>query len=230
MIYNGVDLSDFFIVHCPSESILPSIKLSTQSVAGMHGAMYLGKTYEPMSIDVQMLMRPDADRAEALQALAELLAVDEPKELYIGDRCYMAVPSGETALESQWKPGGGTVTFYCPDPIAYGDHRSKRFTTSGTVSIGGDYPTKPIIQAVPASGSLWRITDSRTGKFIRVNYAFNGTNTLLIDCEAQACTIDGSLADRYVTLESDYFELSPGDAMLSATNGSVEVRWRDRWL
>lgn len=233
MIYNGVDLSDYFIASSASNSLMPSVKINTQRVSGKDGEIYLGRHYEPREIKVKMLMNPTCDKEEAFMSLAEVISSESPKELVIeedSERSYMAVVSGGTDLDSLWRYGGGEIVFYCPDPIAYGCEHEHRFNTSGSFYVGGNYPTRATIEAVPLAGSTWQIVNANTGKFIKVNYPFDGTDYLILDMDAQVCTVNDVIADKYVTLDSDYFQFDPGTVTLNASTSSVIVRWRDRWL
>jgi predicted phage tail component-like protein len=233
MIFGGVDLGDYLIAAGAVDSLLPPIEAVVQEVPGMDGARYIGRKIGPRTIKMKVLMRPTADRAGNIRELAAVLLSDEPKRLVLdGDpeRSYMAVLSDDSALDSLWRHGGCELTFTCPDPVAYGRRRRATFGSEGRFRVGGTYPARGVLEVVPASGSAWQVTNVNTGRFVRVEAAFNGSRRLRIDMRAQRCTIDGAAADGYVTLASDYFDLPPGEAHLSTTNGSSTMTWEDRWL
>lgn len=233
MIFNGVDLSDYFIAYSVSRSVLPEVNLSTQDVPGMDGTRVLGSRLSPRSFTVKFLFRKSLDRYDVAHDLAEILYTEKPKELIIEPgKYYMAMVSGSVDLDSLWKAGGGEFEFYCPDPIAYEiDERTVEFTGSGKMAVHGTYKTYPVIEVSPAVGSSnYQITNANTGKFVKIDRAFSSASKVVIDMQAQRVTIDGKKADMYVDLDSDFFSVDPGDVELSSTGGNVKVRWHDRWL
>lgn len=237
MIYNGNDLSQYMIVASPTRSILPEVEVSYDDVPGMDGGQYVSRRLLPRTIDVRVLLRKSAfGRSESARILAPLLLADGPAPLVLDDepgRYYMAILSGATDLDSLWRAGGGTISFLCPDPVAF-SCSPRTYSVSRNAQklyLGGTYGSWPVIRAVPASGaSYYRVTDYGTGKYLQVDASFDGGKVLTIDMAGKHCDIDGANADRYVTLESDYFKMVPGENDLRFSSGSAEVEVADRWL
>ena len=56
---------------------------------------------------------------------------------------------------------------------------------------------------------------------------------LIIDTEAMTVTLNGENAVAYVTDDSIFFKLAPGDSTLSFAGGEqadIRILWKDRWL
>ncbi len=238
MIFNGRDLSQFLLVEHCSRSTLPEVELTTQDVSGMDGTQFVCRRLKPREIECQMLMRPlGMPVPEAARRLAAALSAPEPAPLILDDepdKYYMAILSGATDLDSLWRFGGGTMTFYCPDPIAYSKDESSLASTGTKLEpeVGGTYPAWPVIAATPAANtSYWRLTNTATGQYVQLTYAFDGKKQVVVDMEAMHCTIGGANADQYVTLASDYWQMPAGEVCaMTASSGTSAVEWRDRWL
>lgn len=236
MVYNGFDFSPYLRAN-PRRSLLPPTSVETEAVPGRDGSRLVSARLSEMSlpVDVTLRARTREDTTELRRMLAAALWTAEPAPLVLPDdpgRYLMALVDGETELTSLWSTGATTITFRCPDPVAYGSDREMGMTTSAVVVGGGTYPTRPTVVARPAKGSYYRVTNEDTGERVQVNMAFTGAGdqVLTIDFAAQHCDVNGTSADPYVTFESSYFELSPGANRLSASSGSARVRWTERWL
>ncbi len=236
MVYNGFDFSPYLRVN-PHRGLLPPTSVETEAVPGRDGSRLVSARLSELTIAVDVSLRGRArdDAAELRRMLASALWSPEPAPLVLPDdpgRYLMAVVDGETELSNLWATGEATITFRCPDPVAYGSGREEDMTTSLVVTGGGTYPSRPVIVARPGKGDHYRVTNEATGELIQVDMPFTGTGdqVLTIDCAARHCEVNGASADPYVTLASSYFELSPGTNRLSASEGSATVRWTERWL
>ena len=236
MVYNGFDFSRYLRAN-PHRPIMPPTSIETEDVPGRAGTRLkkakLGELVIP--VDVELRAKRGDDIAEIRHKLAGALWSPVPAKLVLGDdpsRYHMAVVDGESELSTLWHTGEATINFKCPDPIAYGAERREPFTTKAEIFAGGNWPTAPIIEARPAKGSYYKVTNDDTGEFVQVNMTFTGAGDqlLVIDFEAQHCEVNGSSADPYVTYESSYFELQPGSNSLRASSGNATVSWRERWL
>ena len=237
MIFNGFDFSPYLRVN-PHRSLGPVTSVETETVSGRDGSRLVSARLAEGTVSVDVALRAGAreDMAELRRMLAAALWTGgETARLVLPDdpgRYLLAVVDGESQLDTLWHTGRATITFRCPDPVAYGATRRADMRTRADVYVGGTYRTSPVIEALPAKGSYYRVTLPATGQMVQVNMSFTGAGDqlLTIDCAAQHCDINGSSADPYVTLESDYFDLEPGPATIQASSGSATVRWTERWI
>ena len=229
MMYNGHDFSPWLDAN-PTRPILPTVEVESDDVPGAHGAK-LGELSIP--VDVRLKASAKDDIAELRHMLAATLWAEEPSPLVLGDdptRYHLAVLDGDSDLDRLWHTGRTSLLFRACDPIAYGKTSAIAMATAATANVGGTWKTAPIITARPSNGSGYRITRVETGEYVQVNAPFSGSQTLVIDCGKQHCTISGASADSSVALASDYFHLAPGINQLSATGGTATVEWTERWL
>lgn len=232
MIYDGKDLSRIVRANV-SKSILPEVSMDSVEVPGRPGQAFAGVRLGMRELTVAMRLRlmPDGDVPAAHRELAAALYKDSPRKLVLPDdpgRYYMAVMTGPSDLDNLWYTGGAEVTFTCPDPIIYGAER--RCELPGTARVGGTFETYPTVTARPAKGSSWRVTNRSTGEYVELVYDFKGTEEVTVDTEGMHCEIDGTGADRYVSVYSDFFALAPGKVEVTLSSGTGEMRWDEKWL
>lgn len=234
MVYNGFDFGPYLRAN-PHRPILAPVTVTTDDVPGRDGTRFrsarLGELTIP--VDVELRTRPRETVAELRHRLAGKLWCAEPAPLALPDdphRYHLAVLDGESELDVLWETGETTLNFRCPDPVAYGMAGKAAIDTAASIRSGGNYETRPTITVVPDAGEGYKVAHAGSGEAVEVAFAFDGTKTLVIDCKAEHCEIDGANADAYVTLESDYFALEPGGNDLTATGGAGYVEWVERWL
>ena len=236
MVYNGFDFGPYLRVN-PHRMVAPPVTVETDDVPGRVGTRFRSARLGELTIEVDAELRPGAaaDVAELRHLLAAALVSDSPAPLVLPDdpmRYHMAVLEGESELSTLWETGEATLTFKCPDPVAYGQDREEEFAAGAVrLHVGGTRRTWPVFEARP-SGKRFRIESATASAFVEVEAAtsFDGTKTLLIDCGAQHCELAGISIDDRVDFASDYFALEPGMNELTATGGAGTVRWTERWL
>lgn len=232
MIYDGTDLRDYFHVGY-DRVVLPPVDVATVDVAGRDGSLFQRATLRPLAINAFFRWKkasPDglSDRRRLVASLlfrrkpCRLVLPDEP------DKHYLACVNGSSQLDSLGKNAKAYVTFTCPDPVAFGQTRTRSMTTSASGTIGGTYRTRPVFECTPARGSYFKLTNELTGEFVQVNASFTGAQTLVVDCMTEQATLNG--VNYPVTFASDYFSFEPGPYSVRASSGSTEMRWTERWL
>lgn len=230
IMFNGVDLSPYLYANL-TKPILPEIQVNESDAGILVGARHKSVKVSPLDIEVKVRLRAkrSANIADLRHILGSVLYVEEPAPLYLGDepnRYYMAVLSGSSELDKLWYTGSTALTFHCSDPVAYG---AKHKQSVGALNVGGNRPARPIITARPGSCSVFTVTKASTGEFVRLNVSCNSSSVIVINCEDRHCFLNNSLADKYVNLASDYFDLLGRDT-LTVSSGSATVEWAERWM
>lgn len=238
MIYDGIELEDYFRIQYEFPLILPS-QVEGIKVSGRPGKLFTGNTMDELSIPMEFRLKNRArDDLPAFRRLYRaMLHQDAPRPLYLPEdqgAYRLGIFQAVGNLDTLWYTGKGTLDFIAPDPIAYGDWHD--IAVSGTRYDGkyfGTWPTYPVIEAWPANGTSFTVWDHLTGFSVTVNGKFNGSQHVVIDCERQQTTINGTNAK--VTFESDYPHMAPGDGQdphpvdLRFSHEGVILKWRDRW-
>ncbi len=233
MIFNGNDLSRYLVVESVSRDLLPKRRLETTEVSAMDGAHVADTGLETLEISVtcRLLAESAADVSDCRRLLAHALHSSTAARLILPDepdRYYLAWFEGGSAPSGSVRYPQVKLSFLCADPVAYGEAKTATVGTSNTiVSAGGTYKACPVITCKPASGSYWQLTNVTTGDFVRVEAAFTGSQTVVLDMARERCTVNGT--DHAVTLTSDFFALD-GTQTLKTSSGTASLEWEERWL
>lgn len=238
MIFDGHDLNSLFVVSRPTfETFAPN--RSFQDVLGRDGTVYMGGSLigGNISVKLSVIRKTPAQRREDLSTLFMWLDVDEPKWLVTDDQpgiSYKAIPSGDMPIDSFTNADSVVVNFRLLEAAAYGDTVTATVPSGGslTFTVDGTYPTKPTITARATRNStslVWglRLDD---GDFLHVATGSSSARNIALDCENRTLTVQGAVA--LPTLDSDWFELAPGEHTITMDNGTgaATVTYKERWL
>jgi predicted phage tail component-like protein len=101
--------------------------------------------------------------------------------------------------------------------------------------IGGNAPTLPIFTVTfGASATFYEIANG-DGEKIRVIYNFVSGDELVVDHVNNLVTINGTVNNQTITVDSDFFKLKPGTNELimnhdATTNPTISFDYNERWL
>lgn len=186
-----------------------------------------------------------------------------PLLLTLGDFAVFAKPRRRSIPDDRavdWRLGEAVVEFYCSDPRVYSATENV-VSTGLAVSTGGfAFPvTFPFSFGSGASGggitalnsgnvnSPVKITYrgqltnpgsqlSSTGQRLKMTLAMASTESLLLDSETHAVTLNGTASRRAFLTTDQWFSLPPGSSFVTfEADGSggvptMELRWRSAWL
>ena len=229
--FDGKDLSTLLWVTGVKRSILPERNITTTEVPGVDGSMVSGVTLSPLTVTVTAYIRKDSvqDVTDARRLISEALATDTPRPLFLPDepnRYMMAMYKGGAELSRNAHKPSVELSFYCADPVAYGEERGLDVTGTQPVNVRGTYPCKPVVTVKPPQCETWRITKLSTEEFVEVTGPFTGEQTVVLDTVNERCTVNGN--DVAVTVESDYFSLL-GTEEIEVSGGTARLEWTERW-
>lgn len=216
-----------------TRTVAPSRRVERTEVPGMDGELVRFDGLEAVEVMVKGYLTPyGIDQvAKVKRILAKMLTIDEAQALRLPDEPWsytLAVYPGGAELSRHAHRPKVELSFLCADPVAYGQERTDTLTTTAkTVDSGGTYKVWPVVTAKPASGSYWMLTNVTTGDFVRVDAAFTGSQTVVLDMAKQRCKVNGT--DHQVNISSDYFPLD-GEQSLKVSSGTATLEWSERWL
>lgn len=236
--FDSYELTRDYVVSDLRTSLLPRT-VSTQDVPGRDGALYTGVRMAPRTITLTLtaVARTPEQRQEAARNLAALLAVDEPRRLWLsidGGIIHMAVPASIADATRYANATSFEVTFECPDPVAYGQTRTVTVPSGGSVEfvVGGTYPTMPTISASAAGNGIngyWRLLLDDVSHLDATIPAGVGTAPVVADCQARVLRVNGSVT--MLDAASDWLALAPGEHELAMHGiGAAIVTYVERWL
>ncbi len=234
--YGGVDFSKWCSAEV-AEACGHAVEPRTVEVPGRAGAVLLGGEVPAKVLRVRLywdaLLGLDAvARARARHELyAALLRVSGGELVVPGDPelTYRdAVCTGCGDWSSLFADGSAEVEFTCCDPVGYGALRS---TDTAVFQVGGSWATWPVVSVVAAAGSAVEVADAESGAYVLVERAFSGGEKVVIDFQAESCSMDGVDASAAVSVASEFFSLAPGARELVFTGcRSHSVSWFERWV
>lgn len=229
--FDGKDLSTLLWVTAVKRSVLPERNVTVTEVPGVDGSMVGGVSLQPLTVAVTAHIRRDSieDVNEARRLLSEALATDAPRPLFLPDepnRYLMAIYQGGAELSRNANKPSVELSFYCADPVAYGEERALDVTGGRPVNVRGTYPCRPVVTVKPTAGESWRITRKSTGEYVEVTGPFTGEQTVELDMATERCRVNGS--DVPATIGSDYFGLL-GTEQVEVSGGTAHLEWTERW-
>ena len=233
--YCGTDFSQW----CLAEVVEPcghAVEPRTVAVPGRAGAVLLGGEVPPKVLTVRLYW--DATDWDAVSRAAvrhriyaallnrdggELVVPGDPAMTYRDTVC-----TGCGDWSSLFADGSAEVEFTCLDPIGYGGYG---VSPNETFRVNGTWETWPVVTMAAAAGDAVKVVDAASGKFVLVERAFVGGESVTLDFARETCLVDGVDASGYVALGSDFFPLSPGDVTLAFSGCLAHtVTWRERWV
>lgn len=235
IVYAGNDFSRY----CSAEVVergVHALAVDTLAVPGRAGALPLPAYVPPEDVRVKLML--DCGYAPGSAGLsrirhelrswlcqpgcATLVLPDDP-ELEYRD----VLLTGAAAWSDLFETGSCTVTFTLFDPVAYGASRIER---TPSFEVGGSWPTLPEFRMVAAEGAAVQVTCPAIGRGVRVEQAFAGGETVVVDCGAETVLVNDADARDIVVLGSDFFALQPGACTLAYSGCTYgEARFRERW-
>lgn len=230
LLFNGKDLSQYIFVDKITKFVAPKRKI--QQFDAFYGAHIKSWGFSPITIKVSatILERSASAIARVRKMLAQALVTETPRKLVLPDdreNYYYAIYTGGVEVEAFTPYPDVVLEFLVPDPIAYGAHHSKKFSTRMQVFTGGTYATHPIMRVTPEAGTTyWEVRNYTTGKYVGVHANFDGYSQLVIDMQLERTTINRH--DIAVDLNSDFFSMSTGDVLMATSGYTIE--WEERFI
>lgn len=236
IVYNNHDFSEY----CTAEVIERGshvVEVETSLIPGRAGLFLEDATLGPMVVKIRLLLALDgAHTASELAKIRRYLrgwlvppargaALSLPDDPGLEWHDVVCTDSGN--WDALLEDGYVDVEFTCYDPISFGDEVS----VAGELSfaVDGTWATWPTIELTADAGSSVEVGCGDS--LVRVYQEFAGGETVLIDCEELAVTVDGVDKSAYVSVESEFFKFEPGENTISTGNVSdFTVHFTERWL
>jgi predicted phage tail component-like protein len=231
LTYKGETSEGRFTVRKVTRSVLPPSQLKMVEVDGKAGAMFISKKHGVKQIDVEIAII--GDYVNKKRDIADWLDAEKPEALILSDepdKTDFAILSDSTDMDEILDNGFGTLTFLCPDPYSIGAEKTHNLASGNrTVTYNGTaqvYPTLTV--TFSTNQTAFEISNGEVKMRIEAN--LTTASTLVIDMNTGKITINGTLNQQTMTLDSDYFPLKKGTNALTISAGaSVVVRYKERF-
>lgn len=236
MIYNGIDLEQFFKILKINKSVLPTMENIMKEIPGKPGAIVARTKLRPVQISVEVEVKGSSKEGlnTIIRELAGILYTEGTRQLRLPnelDKYYMAKLEGDTALEEILNYGRTVLRFICPDPVAYGKLVRVNLNNNTRIYNNGTYPSKGIIKIeITEETDHLEVTLLNTGEFLYIDDNFDVGDIVVIDLEKEYVTKNGHSAMPNLYLESDFFEIPVGEFEMQISSGNGILEFRERWL
>lgn len=189
--FNGIDFSSLVKVNEIKRPILGPQALTTMTIPGRDGSIYVRKQTDAYTIDVTLSLKEASlsDFTAKMRTVADSLFTDEPAQLIFSDEpdvYYNAVLSDASDMEQLIATGTATIHFYIPDPYRYltdSGADTNTITQTGTTNFtrpgtADSYPQIEISGTSGTSGSFTIKSDNnqmtftgslKTGELLVIN-------------------------------------------------------------
>lgn len=236
--FNGVDLSQYFIVNNITRGILPPRQIITQNIPKQAGAFFVRNKDQSKLIAVDLTVtgvgRLLANLRDQVDEIAEKLDVDTPSPLIFSDesdKTYYAVIEGGSNLTEIVAVGQGTITFLCPNPYKYGVE-VPAVSSLGEVSpnVSGTVEVYPIVECtITVAAPEYVIEHVAKAQKVRLINAFVIGDTISINFNTGKILINGLLRmTTYDFTNSRWFALDVGAQTLTVSDETT-IKWRPTW-
>lgn len=236
MIFNNINISEHVKILRVRHTLLPPVTNLTRRIPGQQGTKHIRTELGERYIDVELGARKanKSELREFCRNLAGLLYTEGPQKLYFcdePDKYYMAKLNGSALITEFHGLGKFNLQFLCNDPFAYGELKTLANISGKKLINNGSYPAKGIITVtMTESAEDLEITLLNTGELLYIEDDFAAEDIIVIDLENEYITKNGYSAMANLYLESDFFELPVGDFEISASAGTADLEFRERWL
>lgn len=232
LVYDGVNLSDHFVVKSFDMPLLPTITERTIEIDGKPGAWYAGRQIGTRDIHIGLGVLMDSRaRKDAVKTwidLSDKLAKDKVCKLEIGNGYYVnALLVGDTETDYNGKWSTVETVFRCFDPYIYGPtHTEALKTGNNALKIKGKFATYPVITVTTSSALTVKYNETNDQIRIPKNPT---TSPLVIDMERHVVTSGSNYAAIDPTV-SDFWPINPGTATINLNTGSGTLEYREVYL
>ncbi len=236
MIYNEIDLEQFFKILKINKSVLPTMENILKEIPGKPGAIVARTKLKPIQISVEIEVKGPSKEGlnTIIRELAGMLYTEGTKQLRLPneiDKYYMAKLEGDTALEEIFNYGRTVLRFICPDPVAYGKLVKANLNNNMKIYNNGTYPSKGIIKIeITEETDHLEVTLLNTGEFLYIDDNFDAGDIVVIDLEKEYVTKNDYSAMPNLYLESDFFKIPVGEFEITISSGNGILEFRERWL
>ena len=241
--FKGNPIPNFVKITGVNTSVLPPFSISLTSNEQITGSRFLRKKEEYKVFSVSFVLKAEnpEDLKVKIREFSRFLTSEKPEPFILEaekDKIYYVILSGNTEYEQSYDIAFGAFEFIAPDPYAYGEEKTVTLTSGGTIRIdlSSTAPSYPIITATALQdANEFRVSRGdqiivEYDPIIRLYDEFKTGDVIEINNEEGKVTVNGQTKMPIVSLESDFFHLSPGSNWVNCSNGfDISMTYIERW-
>lgn len=229
-------MCDYFIINDIKRSIIPPLISITKKVPGKIGERLIKNDLGTGIIEVDITIEGYGKKfRNDVRTIASILYTEEEKRLIFSDepdKFYKAILSGDTRLTEIISLGEGTLSFLCPNPLAYSVNPTiEENIHNRELENKGTYKTRGVIE-VTLDGDLDHLEVKllNTGEKIYIEDELKNGDVILVDLEQEFVKKNNVLIMDKLYLESDFFDIPVGEFAITISSGIGDLTYNERWL
>lgn len=234
--FNGQDLTRWCVIEDIRLPLMAPVRndwhdrLSTQSGKRHRRSQSMQMVIE---IDARLWEQSDQTLEEVAAELAACLKTDGPAVLSVNGRNYNAVIDGSITRQDWFDLNSGVrLQFVCGDGTWFSDEITLDLTAGSNVTALGSTADTPAVIKLTASGAVSTVkakigTDEITIK--RETGTWPKGTVFTIDTEDGMVLIGLNDGRKYLTLDSRFGLLKPGNNTVVLTGGGGSIAYYPRW-
>lgn len=233
LVYDGVALSDYFVVRYVRFPIMPPIDVNTIEIDGMPGAFFSSRKISTRSISIGLGFLGESefhtDIFDEWLKVSGLIAKDKVARLDIGNNLYVyAMFTGESNISTNHNWSTVELNFECFDPFVYGEEHTVTLKSGNNViDIKGSKPAMPVLE-LTASSTTVTIRNTTTGEQVRMTGVSSGSK-IVVDMENYKATMNGNFKAVDPTV-SDFWPVGPGEVTINLSGATGTMTYKERYL
>lgn len=231
VIYDGVDLNDYFEVTAFGFNVTPSISAVTATVPDKPGEHFYSRQIGVRKGTIRLTARADDEGPlnviDKWLQLAPLISKDSPRPLYLDSDKYLnAMLVGETPIEFIGERGSVELSFTAFDPYFHGkEHVIPLETGDNAFLVTSVCEVYPVIRVTGADSPL-SVRYNETYDTVRIPTV--GSAEIEINMDEMKCYSGGNFVPVDIEV-TDFFTLPPGkEATVWLSSGTGTLTYEER--
>lgn len=217
-------------------TVLPPISAKTIELPFHDGVLDFGRVYGSRTIEVTVGLKGSTygDLRSKTRQIARWLDSEKLQPLIFSDEPniqYMARVSEDTSIDQLLYYGETTIKFLVPKPFGEDVHETTMNISSGqTINYDGTRACYPVFM-VTTTNALSDFQISNGSEKVKIVTELPVGSNLVIDMNTGKVTLNGTVIQQTITIDSDFFPLKVGSNVINFSSGAtVQMKYKRLWL
>ena len=231
-IYDGTDLTSFFIVEKIDRQLVGTIENSIIDVPGRLGSRHgsTNRKSKRIIVTIRLLDQVDETAEQIKDEILPHLVKNEPKRLELPDepdKFEMCILDGKIDWNRLFTGARVPLIFINPEGVSFS--KANKNVTMTEFTNEGTAPTFMILNVISTGENPATVTNPDTNDTVTIEGLAIG-DQVKVNFEEETVEVNGVLTMSTLWLESDFFMISHGLNKVELTNlNLVSIEYAERW-